>query len=682
MAMVLQASHSGMILSTSKDYLSDDEDSNVSIALSTLAGKEDVDVEREGQSRLNDDEFPPLITPVVLSDTVDVNTNTNENANTLVDVDIDAAMDEIFELEDDDQEDAEATSTTMTAADVATAIATPASLDATFDTEMEGEADADAEIDKTSALGGLSNLGNTCYMASAMQMLASLEPFLDTLSNEEPEESGDANDKDDNEDEHDKNDNDDENDNEDNGDKSKRCLRQAFLDVMSQLAAGETVHPDEFKNAVDERSPLFIGYRQQDSHEFLITLLDLLDEDYMPKKNSEEAVAETVSMTASEAVSEIASIGEQPSTDYVIQDMEQERDDLSLEASHKKARIEEYTKDDEQKEEESLAPPISELRLLPNRQSFSELDDDEIGHLLHGTPSCRETMVFPITESHMHVEPRYKLAGGRMNTSDVALTPYESSSLSTIEEPTASEATSLMDEGLVSDCASEQSQNSSSSEPAVISPVNSHFKTCVRVRLTCDSCKFTRTHNETYLHLSLEIGPNSGSVEDGLRRFFSPETREIKCEKCFCETASQSMEIIKLPRALLLHFKRFIVDVSPDYTSITYRKNQSPVAFGDHLTLLDQDTGVLSEFLAPDCETPTMKPFQQPQGYSIRSVVNHIGSSASCGHYTADAYRMVDGDDKKREWMRFNDCFVSNISSKQALEESLQTAYMVAYELE
>jgi ubiquitin C-terminal hydrolase len=440
---------------------------------------------------------------------------------------------------------------------------------------------------------------------------------------------------------------------------------------MSQLAAGETVHPDEFKDAVDERSRLFIGYRQQDSHEFLITLLDLLDEDYMPKKNADEAVSETASETAS--------TGEQPSTDDVVQDMEQERDDLSLESSHKKARIEEYTNDDEQNEEESLAPPISELCLLPSRRSFSELDDYEIGRLLHGTPPCRETLVFPITESHMHVDPRYKLAGGRMSISDVALTPFESSSLSTIEGQ-LHRATSQMDEGPVSDCVSEQSQNSSSSEPAVVSPVNSHFKTCVRVRLTCDSCKFTRTHNETYLHLSLEIGPNSGSVEDGLRRFFSPETREIKCEER--QTASQSMEIIKLPRALLLHFKRFIVDVSPDYTSITYRKNQSPVAFGDNLTLLDQDTSVLSEFLAPDCETPTMKPFQQPQGYSIRSVVNHIGSSASCGHYTADAYRMVDGDDKKREWMRFNDCFVSNISSKQALEESLQTAYMVAYELE
>jgi ubiquitin C-terminal hydrolase len=171
-------------------------------------------------------------------------------------------------------------------------------------------------------------------------------------------------------------------------------------------------------------------------------------------------------------------------------------------------------------------------------------------------------------------------------------------------------------------------------------------------------------------------------VEDGLRKFFAPETREIKCEKCFCETAQQTMNITKLPRAMLLHFKRFIVDVSPDYTSITYRKNQSSVSFEEHLNF--DDGGVLADFLATDVSLPDTPSSQsrtltRPTGYRIRSVVNHIGSSASCGHYTADALLRY-GDD--REWTRFNDASVSKISTHNATAQSSTTAYMIMYELE
>lgn len=306
-----------------------------------------------------------------------------------------------------------------------------------------------------------------------------------------------------------------------------------------------------------------------------------------------------------------------------------------------------------------------------------------------------------------------------MNTADVVLTPYtgENNNHSSLKNQAATRLNVFEEENANDMMLSESSSSSSSSsstesEESSLSPVSSYFTTDVRVKLTCDSCRYTRTHKETFWHLSLEIGSDSGSVEDGLRRFFAPERREIKCEKCFCATATQTTEILKLPRALLLHFKRFLVDVSPDYTSISYRKNRSPVVFDTELPLLsleeEENNGdercfnnnhncILSEFMAPDCVLPQKQKQQNASAtpptcgvssssssydyyYRLRSVVNHIGSSASCGHYTADANRFY-SKEQECHWTRFNDEYVSRISPKEALEESRHTAYMVMYEL-
>jgi len=227
------------------------------------------------------------------------------------------------------------------------------------------------------------------------------------------------------------------------------------------------------------------------------------------------------------------------------------------------------------------------------------------------------------------------------------------------------------------------------------------------------------------LHLSIEIGSECISIEDGLRKFFAPEQREIKCEKCFHTSAMQTSKITKLPRNLLFHLKRFIVDVSPDYTSISYRKDQSDVSFEERMELehvddnddTDDEEGRIQDFLSLDAVT-----FPKGAAYEIRSVVNHIGSSASRGHYTGDAKKQYDDNDndncidnkldnccsdgdvdddddvdvdvdnsnneergrdqeQQRQWTRFNDSYVSKISSREAIHDTSQTAYMIMYEL-
>ena len=54
---------------------------------------------------------------------------------------------------------------------------------------------------------------------------------------------------------------------------------------------------------------------------------------------------------------------------------------------------------------------------------------------------------------------------------------------------------------------------------------------------------------ELYRHLSVEVGEDANddtwTVERGLKQFFQPEKRDLKCEKCKDgTTATQTMEII------------------------------------------------------------------------------------------------------------------------------------------
>jgi ubiquitin C-terminal hydrolase len=468
----------------------------------------------------------------------------------------------------------------------------------------------------SSSFGGFYNLGNTCYLNSALQMIASLDDFIPTIQQMTPPER-----------------------------ESK--LRQALLHVMERLGNGETVEPEKLKQEIDERSPLFIGYLQQDSHEFLTTLLDLLDEDYKVKPPPQEEEEESAM--------------EVPDAPMEVPEAPMEADCEHSQSPHRPPSPKKQRVDNAQESvvDQAAQTQKCESTIAVRTQSFRDLQFSDIEYLLHGSSQHENN---DSEAADQREEPRCKLVGGRMDTSEVELTPHlhDHSTM-----------------GGVSGATKAQEQQ----ESAPTSPVDSYFTTEVRVCLTCDSCKYTRNKTETYLHLSLEIGATSGSVEDGLRKFFASETREIKCEKCFCETAQQTMHITKLPRAMLLHFKRFIVDVSPDYTSITYRKNQSSVSFEEHLNF--DEEGVLADFLATDVSLPDCSQRQtrtRPTGYRIRSVVNHIGSSASCGHYTADALLRYGDDD--REWTRFNDANVSKISTHNAMAQSTTTAYMIMYELE
>ncbi|KAF2150578.1 UCH-domain-containing protein [Myriangium duriaei CBS 260.36] len=107
---------------------------------------------------------------------------------------------------------------------------------------------------------GLTNLGNTCYMNSALQCISRIEELAHYfLANRYKEEI-----------------------NTDNplGYNGRMAKAYAdFLHSLYQAGAGSAYTPRAFKGALSQAQPMFSGYGQQDSQEFLSFLVDALHED-------------------------------------------------------------------------------------------------------------------------------------------------------------------------------------------------------------------------------------------------------------------------------------------------------------------------------------------------------------------------------------------------------------------
>ena len=210
-----------------------------------------------------------------------------------------------------------------------------------------------------------------------------------------------------------------------------------------------------------------------------------------------------------------------------------------------------------------------------------------------------------------------------------------------------------------------------------LSQISAIFAGQLVSRLRCDTCSNISRTYDTFFSLEVEI-PQTGtsSLTDCLASYCQEERltgdEAWMCPVCKCQReATKRLTIGRLPRVLVINFKRFTASIKKIHTPIDFPLHGLNMAPYMADTRPPATKGAGQDEPGDVAVTP-------PFNYDAYAVMRHIGPTLGSGHYMA----MVK-DTARNTWVKYNDGEWNEFDpAKLAYRDRLQNdqAYIVFYE--
>ncbi|KAK2903348.1 hypothetical protein Q8A67_008061 [Cirrhinus molitorella] len=196
-------------------------------------------------------------------------------------------------------------------------------------------------------------------------------------------------------------------------------------------------------------------------------------------------------------------------------------------------------------------------------------------------------------------------------------------------------------------------------------------------RRTCDSCGFQRSFREDSSYLSLVISPQ-GCLVDSLQLYFKTSSFECSCSECAGTMASEALELISLPRVLVLLVMRF--DITSSMCKLKNRLDV-PEEFALSCSAAEsREMRVTTSKGSKQQEERREKDREEASDgssstqYRLAGVVSHLGSSLYCGHYVSHIRDFTGSG-----WLECSDTSIRRSSWEKSSSNIGKNGYMLFY---